>query len=193
MKNIKKPDLNAPRFRSRTKSVLSAETLKEFKKKYPEYKDLGYQEFKKIVMTFNKCLVDGIIDNRNGIELPEGLGFIFMGTCPPAKKKNIDYNKSLKYGVETVHKNWDSDNKLLKIFYTNSKTRHPFPNKQVWAFSAVRQFKRKASEAYRENWTMYIEVDPTHKIAAMFDRHRSKERRQNFKPIIPEGYDEFKL
>jgi len=27
----------------------------------------------------------------------------------------------------------------------------------------------------------------------MFDRHRKKEYMKNLKPIIPEGYDEFKM
>jgi hypothetical protein len=193
MKTIRKPDLNAPRFRNGSTNILTMETLKEFKKKYPKYKDVQFKEFKDIITTFNQNIIDGVIDNRNGVELPEGLGFIFMGTCPKAKKKNIDYQKSLKYGVETTHKNWDSNNKLLKIFYTNRNAKHSFQNKQVWAFNAVRQFKRKASKAYRENWPMYIEVDPTQKISAMFDRHRKKEYMKNLKPIIPEGYDEFKL
>ena len=59
---------------------------------------------------------DGMIRNRNGIELPQGLGNLFMATCSPAKSKNIDYAKSLEYGVEAKHKNWDSDNNLMKIF-----------------------------------------------------------------------------
>jgi len=116
MREIRKPDLNAPRFREKRISILTAKTLKQLKEKYPEYNSMSLRLFKDIVMTFNSHVVDGIIDNRNGIELPDGLGYIFMGTCPTPKKKNVDYKKSLTYGVETTHKNWDSDNKLMKIF-----------------------------------------------------------------------------
>lgn len=193
MKKFKKPDLNAPRFRNKSMSILNSHLLKDFKKRYPEYKNLSIQEFKKIIKVFNCNIVEGIIENRNGIELPDGLGYIFMGTCSPAKKDNINYKKSEEHGFSTKHHNWESDNKLLKIFYTNQNTKYPFKNKQVWAFKAVKTFRKAASEAYKKNWTKYIEVAPTEKIMNMFDRHRKKTNIQNLKPVIPENYDEFKL
>ena len=104
MKYIKKPDLNGPRFKSRRVSVLTAKTLEKFKEKYPQYKDVTISGFKKIIMTFNANLTEGIIENRNGVELPDGLGYIFMGTCPKPKKKNIDFKRSIDYGVEAIHK-----------------------------------------------------------------------------------------
>lgn len=193
MKELKKPDLNAPRFKSRRISVLTVKTLKALKKKYPEYKDLSLKDFKKVIMSFNEKITEGVIANRNGVELPDGLGFIFMGSCPPTKKKNIDYKRSLEYGVEASHRNWDSDNRLLKIFYTNRNSKHPFQNKQVWAFKAVKQFRKAASVAFSEDWARYLEVSPDQKISAMFDRHRKKEYARNLKPIVPNGYDEFKM
>jgi len=192
MRTIKKPDLNAPRFREKRTSLLTLETLDKFKASNPKYKDLSYADFKNIIMVFNKKLVEGIIDNRNGVELPERLGVVFLGTCPPAKKKNIDFQKSHQYGVEATHRNWDSDNKLLKIFYTNN-TKYTFQNRQAWVFKPVRQFKRNASKAYRENWEKYIEVSPKEKISGMFQRYRRKEYVKNLTPVIPEGYDEFNL
>ena len=81
MKKFKKPDLNAPRFRNKSMSILNSHLLKDFKKRYPEYKNLSIQEFKKIIKVFNCNIVEGIIENRNGIELPDGLGYIFMRTC----------------------------------------------------------------------------------------------------------------
>jgi len=193
MKPVNKPDLNAPRFRTKRISVLTTATLKAFKKKYPENSSMDLKQFKKIVMTFNANLVDGIIDNRNGVELPDGLGCIFMGSCPKAKKENIDFARSIEFGYAATHRNWDSDNKLLKIFYTNHNTKYPFHNKQVWSFKAVKQFRKAASEAFKENYTMYIEVDPMAKISAMFDRHRKKEYIKNLKPVVPDNYDEFKM
>jgi hypothetical protein len=193
MKSIKKPDLKAPRFRGKSLSVLTAKTHKEFIAKYPEYSNLNYEGFKQIVMGFNRNLVEGIIENRSGVELPDGLGYIFIGTCPPSKKKNIDYKKSFEFGVEATHRNWDSDNKLMKIFYTNETSKYPFGNKRVWGFTAVRDFKRMASKAYKEHYLKYVEVAPKQKISALFDRHRKKELARNLKPVIPEGYDEFKM
>ena len=193
MKSIRKPDLNAPRFRNKASTLMVLDTLEKFKEKYPKYQHITMATFKKIIMTFNGNLTEGIIENRNGVQLPDGLGYIFMGSCPKAKKENINYKKSLEFGIRTNHKNWDSDNRLLKIFYTNRTSKYPFRNKQVWAFQAVRQFKRAASAAFVEDWTKYIEVTATQKVSGIFDRYRKKEQHQNLKVNIPDDYDEFKI
>jgi hypothetical protein len=188
-----KPDLNAPRFRPARTNVLKRSLYDAFIEKYPQYKDVDLKTFKNIIRTFNEQLYNGIIDNRDGVELPEGLGFIFMGTCPTAKKSNIDIAKSLEYGVVVNHQNWDSDNNLLKIFYTNYTSRYPLQNKQVWAFKAVRQFRKAASEAYKEKWPQYIVVDPTKKISALFSRMRKKDFIMTQGANVPDDYDEFKM
>lgn len=194
MRKVNKPNLKGPRFRESRISVCTSPTLAAFKEKYPEFKDLTYKEFKSIIMTFNKNITEGVIENRNGVELPEGLGFIFMGTCPmPKTKTNIDYKRSIEFGAEATFRNWDSDNKLLKIFYTNYHTKYPFQNKQAWAFKAVKQFRSEASKAYKDDFSKYIEVSPTAKISTMFDAYRRKEYIKNLEPVIPEGYDEFKM
>lgn len=186
-------DRKAPRFRETSMSLVTKETLTSFKVKYPEYKDLDLKTFREIIHAFNRNIVEGIIDNRNGVALPEGLGFIFMGSCEPAKKKNIDYKKSAQYGVEATYRNWDSDNHLLKIFYSNYSSRYPFRYKELWTFKASRLFKTKASKAYKDNWAKYIQVDPTKKITAIFQRHKRNEYMKNLKPDVPEDYNEFKL
>jgi hypothetical protein len=193
MKRMKKPNIKGPRFREKRISVLTTDTFNAFKKKNPAYEDMSLQEFKEIIMTFNGLVVEGIIDTRNGVNLPEGLGHIFMATCPTPKKKNIDFKKSFDYGVEATHRNWDSDNNLLKIFYTNYSTKRSFQNKHLWVFKAVKQFRKKASDAYKDDWTKYIKVEPRMKISAIFNKYRKKEYAINNKMTIPENYDEFKL
>lgn len=193
MEKINKPNLNGPRFREKRISILTRKKLEMFKDQHPEYSNMTLKQFKSIIMTFNSFLAQGVIDNRDGIELPQGLGFIFMASCPATKKQNIDYKKSFNYGIKTNHKNWDSDNKLLKIFYTNSNTKYPFTNKQVWSFKAVKQFRKNASESYKNNWAKYIEVYPTDKISQMFDKYRKKDIAKRLGSNIPKDYDEFKL
>lgn len=192
-KSFKKPDLNAPRFRHKRVNLLNRDLYDKFIKRFPEYKDVSLQEFKEIIRTFNGNICQGIIDNRDGVELPDGLGFIFMGSCPPAKEQNVDVKKSLEFGVVANHKNWDSDNKLLKIFYTNRPSKYPFQNKQVWAFKAVKQFRKAASDAFIENWSSYIVVDNTKKISSMFARLRKRDYILKSSAQVPEDWDEFKM
>ncbi len=49
-----------------------------------------------------------------------------------------------------------SRNKLLKIFYSNYEAKYPFKHKDVWTFTAVRQFKRSVAKTYPEKWNKYI-------------------------------------
>jgi len=193
MKSFKQPDLNAPRFRPKRVNLLNKDLYERFIEKYPEHAGISLQQFKDIINKFNGNLYQGIIDNRDGVELPDGLGYIFMGSCPPAKKQNVDVLKSLKYGVVANHKNWDSDNKLLKIFYTNRPSKYPFQNKQVWAFKAVKQFRKDASEAFKVNWAKYIVVDNTRKISTMYAQLRKKDFILAQSAKVPENWDEFKM
>jgi hypothetical protein len=80
-RNFRKPDLAAPRFRAKALNVLNKELWKEFKEKHPKYKDLTYMDFKKIIKLSNQNLWEKIISYRDGVQLPESLGFIFIGTC----------------------------------------------------------------------------------------------------------------
>jgi hypothetical protein len=187
------PDRKAPRFRPKRVNILNKELYNKFIVKYPEYKYVDLSLFKDIVKTFNEKLTDGVIDNRDGVELPIGLGFLFMGTCKPTKNQNTDMAKAIKYGIKTNHKNWETDNKLLKIFYTNYNSSYPFPNKHVWAFKGVRQFRKKASDTYKENYTKYIEVDPARKISNLFIKSPKVKQYREIGNHIPEDYNEFKM
>ena len=87
-----------------------------------------------------------VIENRDGVELPDSLGYIFIGTCPAAKSVNIDYALSKKYGKVLQNKNWETDGKIAKIFYTNYSTKYRFKNRELWQFTAVRQFKKAVAK-----------------------------------------------
>lgn len=191
-RTYRKPDRKAPRFRPKKVNILNKATYEKFIERYPEYEELSLEGFKNIVKTFNELLTDGIVDNRDGVELPVGLGYIFMGTCPAAKE-NIDKGKAIEYGFATNHKNWDSDNNLLKIFYTNYSSRYPFENKQVWSFKGVRSFRKKASDEYKKSWQKYIVVDPMRKISSLYARIRKKEVGLERGKHVPEDYNEFNI
>lgn len=192
-KQFNKPDLHAPRFRPKRTNILNKALFNDFLEKFPEYNGITLEQFKSIIHTFNEELYNGIIQNRDGVELPEGLGFVFMGTCPSAKKQNIDIKKSIEYGVAATHQNWDSDHNLLKIFYTNHTSKYPLLHKQVWAFKAVKQFRKAASDAYKEQWPRYIVVDPMQKISAMFTKMRKRDFIAEEVKNIPDDYNEFKM
>ena len=117
--NYKSPDLSKPRYREKVLSLLNVKTLNKFKDKNPMYSSVDDTKLKNVIKTFNGMIWENIIDNRDGVELPDSLGYLFIGTCPAAKKVNMDYSLSKKYGKVIQNKNWDTDGNVGKIFYTN--------------------------------------------------------------------------
>lgn len=195
-KELKKPDLNAPRCRvsgvhkiiSRVKNQhageFSSHFLKEFKEKYPQYANLSNDQSMDILELFHGKLWDHALRNRDGVELPEGLGFIFLGTCASAKKYNTDFGTLIKDNIKTRHRNFESDNKLAKIFYTNFANKYKFKNRELWYFTATRDFKRSVPEVYRANWKIYVEVESGRNIS----RYMKAARKTEYFRIVKETY-----
>lgn len=195
MKDFRKPDLNAPRFRPKVFNVLNKKLWKEFKEKYPKYEDITYADFKKIIKMSNQKLWEKIISYRDGVQIPESLGFIFIGTCTSQnpKRKNINYGKSIKYGYEVNNNNLISDGKLAKIFYTNYAVKYKVKDRQIWNFVPCRSFKRAVAKSYPENWEKYIEVPDNLKISKLYKSTvlNDKENKETLSSII--NYNEFDI
>ena len=126
--NFKKPDLNAPRYREKVFGLLNADLINEFKEKNPIYSKIDNSKFKKIIKLFNERVWNEVIENRDGIELPDSLGYLFIGTCPAAKSVNTDYALSKQYGkvlkIESCGSLLQLDNlkeQLLKLILRSGK------------------------------------------------------------------------
>jgi hypothetical protein len=187
------PDLKAPRFRPQVHNILNKKFFDSFRKKYPKYKEMKDSELRKIIKYFNNQVYQTAIDNRDGIQLPESIGWIFIGTCQQSKKENIDYSKSNKYGMTVTNKNWETDGKLAKIFYTNFALKHKMKNREYWGFVACREFKRAVSKSYPENWPTYIVVDPTQKIKLNYQKAHYKDLFKKREQEALKDYNEFDL
>jgi hypothetical protein len=191
MKTIKAPDLHAPRLRNKAHGLLNSDTLKEFKKEHKEYKDLDMATFKKIVVTFNEKLWWTVINDRDGVTLPEQLGFLFIGSCEtPLVKTNIDFKKSLELGMNITLRNLESDSKLAKIFYTNYGTKYKFLNRDLWKFVAIRQFKRTVAQEYPKRWKQYVEIAQSQKVSSLF-KETKPDNFVKMESELLEIYDEF--
>ncbi len=168
MKDARKPNLNAPRFRPSAEGTLNSEFIELLKQKVPSAKDLSAADVKKIIHTFNTNLWSTVIENRDGVEIPEQIGHLFIGTCQPKRSPNVDYKTSAEYMKVIEFRNWESDQHLAKIFYTTYGTKYRFKNHELWGFKPTRAFKRMVSKTYPEKWKQYVEIDPKIKISSMF-------------------------
>ena len=170
LNNFKKPDLNKQRYREKVYGLLNLKTLEEFKEKYPIYSGVSNEKLKNIIKCFNGKIWSNVIKNRDGVELPDSLGYLFIGTCPPPKKVNTDYSSSNKYGKVIQNRNWETDGNIGKIFYTNYSTKYRFKNRELWQFKGIRQFKRTVAKSYPKQWKKYIVMKNKLRVADMYKK-----------------------
>jgi len=193
IKESKKPNLQAPRHRPKTVGRINKELVSKLRSSVPSAKSLTDTEIKNIVLSFNLLVYKTVIEHRDGVDLPENLGNIFIGSCLPKIKKNVDFKKSTDCAQVIGHRNFESDNFLAKIFYTNHETKHRFKNNELWGFKGCRNFTRMVGKVYPENWKRYIQIDHSLKISKLFRKnsYRMDMAKRNDDSIS--NYDEFDM
>jgi hypothetical protein len=192
-KVYKKPDLNAPRYRPKKLNLTNAEIYKKFIEENPYVETICLDKFKEVVKTFNGKIWNSVIENRDGVELPEQLGYIFIGSCPKKKGDNTNYKKSEYYGVKLQNQNWESDQYTAKIFYTNFDSKYKFRNHDLWGFAGVRDFKRNVGKTYPNEWKKYVMVDNMVKVSRIFRKESFIQFKNKETKDLLQDYDEFNL
>lgn len=191
-KQYKKPDLKAPRFRPKKLNLTNVGFYEQFLKDNPKHSDLSVSQFKEIIKVFNGKIWNTVVDSRDGVELPEQLGYLFIGSCP-RKRSNVDFKKSEHYGVVLQNQNWESDQYVAKIFYTNFETKYRFRNHDLWGFKGVRDFTRMVGQTYPKEWKKYLVVDNFIKISKIFRMNKQRDLKDIETQDLLKDYDEFNL
>lgn len=169
--SFKRPNLNAPRVRPKVYNFHTKSFFDEFRKEYPEYKNLSDKILKEKLQFITDSIKDQVINTREGVELPLGLGYMFIGSCPKKVSPNPDIQTSYQYNKLISHKNYESDQYLAKIFYTTFETKYKFKYHNSWGFKACRKFKRSVKPVYVENYTKYIKIDNFIKVSTIFRKN----------------------
>lgn len=174
MKAAKKPDLTAPRFRLGVYNTLNKDCYDHIRKDVSDLGDMSDKDLKAFLKDCNGLIWESVIELRDGVELPEQLGSIFIGTCQPKVSKNVDYKKTLDYLQVIQHRNWESDQYIAKIFYTNYSSKYRFKHHELWGFTPIRQFKRGVAKTFPDNWKRYMLIDHTLKISALYRKQKAR-------------------
>lgn len=188
-----KPDLTAPRYRPKKLNLTNQEVYSQFVDENPRFNNLTLDEFKNIIKAFNGKIWQHVVDNRDGVELPEQLGYLFIGTCPRKQGDNTNYKKSEHYGVKVQNQNWESDQYVAKIFYTNFETKYRFKHHEMWGFTGLRDFKRTVAHTYPTQWKKYVQVDNLVKVSLLFRKQKFKDFKKQETVRLLKEYDEFNL
>lgn len=189
MNDAKKPNLTAPRFRPKVHQILNKDFYDKVRKEIPGAKNFSDAEIKKYVETFNKTIYEKVLEVRDGVELPESLGYVFIGSCRPKIRKNVDFKKSQEYLKVIQHRNWESDKFLAKIFYTNFESKYRFRNHELWGFKACREFTRTVGRVYPLQFKKYVMIDPSLIISKLFRKHNYKMYKQQMETLALQYYN----
>jgi hypothetical protein len=119
------------------------------KKIYPEIK---YRDITNIIDKFNQEIINEAVRNRDGVELPERLGLIFIAAC------DIDVRKIPSLHLGPNIDIWETNGKLCKIFYINNLTKYPLPDKRIWKLDFTTTASNIASTAFKDNFYRYINI-----------------------------------
>jgi nucleoid DNA-binding protein len=194
MEPFRIPDLSQPRYRVAAREIDGSDFYKSLCEKVPKAKALGHSNIKALIKEFNESITQYIMDNREGVELFESLGFIFIASCKTKNGNNIDFAKSKKYGVKVTHKNYETDGKLGKIFYTSYNAKYKMKDNNIWVFKPSRKFKRTVAKIYPEQCGMYMELTRNEKVSAMIEMMVKKfDKGKAFAIKKIEDYNEFDL
>lgn len=136
---------------------MSKSKFRKFIRMHPEHKGMAITQFNEIVRAFNNEIVDAVIDNRDGVLLPERLGELAIVAFPKPRRKAIDFGASNKAGELRYHTNWETDNKIGKIVY--HKADQAVKNGRFLGLIPSREFKTRMSKAFRRFFERYIYID----------------------------------
>ena len=124
------------------------------------------------------------------------MGVSFIANCTWGKNKkinNIDFGKSRELGITVTHQNWDSNNKLMKIFYSNFGNRFRILHKKIWQFKMSKPNRQKISAAFKKQASKYITINDKKKVSGIFKDFQRRDYILAKGAVAPEGYDEFKM
>jgi len=149
-------DRKEPRFRvSKFRySNLNRELFDRFKEANPSIK-IDYLFFKDIIFSINEEIINHVIENKEGVFLPSGMGRIYLGLFPPKER----YKKAetiRNQGIHATHFNFDSDGLVGKIIWVSNDSKYKTKNLRFYGFVGHRNFKTKASQGFKNTPEKYL-------------------------------------
>jgi len=206
-KKFNNPDLHAPRCREMIKDILSYPNYDPYryfarmKEQYPQMKQYSNRQIALWIEDYNKQMAHEVASSRNGVMLPEGLGYVVVGNCKLTEvtaKHNIDYAASSKYGVIINHSNYHCEGYVATIQYYNNIPRQRFKNHELYDFKPCRALSRAVSAEFKAGkYNHFIPLSKWSRVANRFHKFKFRKPSWREKKIERErkeawaNYDEF--
>jgi len=145
-------DLNGPRFNIRKfrKKIVTKELYKQWKKATP---GITFEQFKRIWSLIAQEIQESIVEEPDGLMLPNGIGKLYMGYVR-MKNTGIDYKTSKEHNTMVTYENYHSYGRPGKIIY-HPCSKYKLSTCSLWSFTAITPFKERASRAFVEQPEKY--------------------------------------
>lgn len=157
--------LNAPRVTETNHNFITLKLFRKLKKSGVIPKNKEYKEFQKESYHIFKTITDMVIENRDGVMLPEFIGHIFIGSC---ETKFDNYNLIKKLNKTVKYQNYDTLHNTAKIFFSTYNCKYRTKDMDLWALNVATTFSKKVSSSYVANWKKYIKISKNKKIAYLY-------------------------
>lgn len=177
----KAPNLHAPRTRDIARDFLSYPAkdyygfFARLKEQHPQLAKYSNQKIALWITAYNKAMAKAVVENRDGVQLPERIGYVVTGICKPTPttaSNNIDFAASKRLGANVHYRNAHTNGYIAKIYYTNNVPRCRFTNHNLWTFKPVRALTRAVSAVMKENagYTKYPRFTKKYTVSAYYDK-----------------------
>ena len=188
------PALKLPRCRFKSKSIIDDVFIKDVKAKIND-ETVDSKMIRSVIKSFNLKICDTIVKERDGIDLPEDLGVIFVASKKYHRKGMYSQDPTVykKTGQNIDFTNLHTDGLIADIIYTNHHSNFTFASKGNWSYDACRILTRSVSSNFRENWSMYKNLSSTVANEKRELRAKIKEYIDNKTTKVQAEYDEFNL
>jgi hypothetical protein len=157
------PDRKAKRLKKKSCRIAIQKCVLQFRKDYPEYKHITEAEYRNIIKGVNISIKDNVLTTRDGVELPEELGYLVL-TAYKSKKRLLDKGSSEKYGTKIYHTNLAADGLNVKVTYSNDRMKYKLVNRELWGFIPARTFKLDVSKVFKKDWKKFIQSTSEKKL-----------------------------
>jgi hypothetical protein len=181
------PNVKAPRFRV----GYEIPRLADFRKQYPEYKNMSKKQMNDILRMFGEMIWEGVINHRDGIDLPERMGVIFVTAIKVKKPTIVNYALSAKCGKKIYSNNLKTDGHIAKISFNNADARYNYVFKDFWGFTGNKKFKTSVSSVFPEKYMIYHTDNRRGLIEFNKKKQDRKERAISKSNKALENYNEF--
>lgn len=152
-------DKKGPRFRKPVRNLLNIKFYNKLRKEIPG-SPFSVMEIRKIITTFHEECINVLATNRDGLELPESLGFLLVGGYQTPTTGNY-------IGLP----NWETNRKACRILYTTRPSKYKFKYSRIWGFSPGRQMKKAVSQSFIKNHTIFHSMGSTFRISKLFTKN----------------------